>query len=507
MARVPMRLPRTAQAFARTRPHTRSVLRRFHGWMDEHGVTLETLTADDMDRFLERPFRKRLRTTTRRLYRQVIVRYLLWLHGKGRVAFDPHALDIRPTQVPNLARRFLATSSACASVRQQLVIRLFHGWLRRHDLELLKLTPAHVHTFLERPWRVTVSRYVRDNYRRELLKYLGWLYDRGELSFNPDCLRPHPKWLPALAKEFIASLQPTHRPGTCRCYQTSLRKFHGWLRTHRVSLQALRRDDMSRWLRSLSDRGLHPATRLGILNEVRVYLRWLHERGAIHADPDDLIRRTDRPKLPSYLPRPLPPDADIALQDRLATSDNVYQLGLLLMRRTGLRVGELMGLELDCVRTDHSRHRFLKVPLGKLHNERLVPLDERTHDLVRGLRRRGRKRRCWLLETPSGAKTTYHYYRRTLRIACAGLDTAGPVMTHRLRHTYATSLLNGGMSLLGVMKLLGHRDYRMTLRYTAITQETVGREYFEALAQVESRYGPAVRASTPTESDPARSCR
>jgi site-specific recombinase XerD len=38
----------------------------------------------------------------------------------------------------------------------------------------------------------------------------------------------------------------------------------------------------------------------------------------------------------------------------------------------------------------------------------------------------------------------------------------------RLRHTFASSLMNGGMSLLGIMKLLGHRDQRMTLRYTAI---------------------------------------
>jgi hypothetical protein len=55
--------------------------------------------------------------------------------------------------------------------------------------------------------------------------------------------------------------------------------------------------------------------------------------------------------------------------------------------------------------------------------------------------------------------------------------------------------MNGGMSLLGIMKLLGHRDQRMTLRYTQIADETVGREYFEALARITERYqlqpGPA----------------
>jgi len=48
--------------------------------------------------------------------------------------------------------------------------------------------------------------------------------------------------------------------------------------------------------------------------------------------------------------------------------------------------------------------------------------------------------------------------------------------------------MNGGMSLMGIMKLLGHHDYRMTLRYTSIADETVGREYFEALSRIAERY-------------------
>jgi len=415
-----------------------------------------------------------------------------------------NSIPLPPTQLPLVARRFLVTLGDPVPIRQRPVLRLFHGWLQRHNLELRQVTPAHVRRFLERPWRTTVSQHTRKMYRCCLLRYLCWIHDRQRLSFDPECLRPHPKRLPAVADEFITTLRPTLRPGTCGCYVSSLRKFHGWLRAQGIPLRKLRRRHMSGWFGSLCDRGLHPATRLTVLTLVRVYLRWLREHGVIRSNADDLIRQTDRPKLPSYLPRPLPPDADVALQERLAASDDLYQQGLLLMRRTGIRVGELMALELDCVRTDHVGHSFLKVPLGKLLNERLVPLDGRTAALVQRLRRRGRRRRSWLLETAAGAKTRYDHYRAALRAACVGLDTAGPAMTHRLRHTFATSLLNAGMSLLGIMKLLGHRDYRMTLRYTAITQQTVGREYFEALSHVQSRYGPAVCASGHSEPDPTK---
>jgi len=51
-----------------------------------------------------------------------------------------------------------------------------------------------------------------------------------------------------------------------------------------------------------------------------------------------------------------------------------------------------------------------------------------------------------------------------------------------------TSMLNGGMSLVGLMKILGHHDHRMTLRYSAITTETVKDEYESALKKLANRY-------------------
>ena len=83
-----------------------------------------------------------------------------------------------------------------------------------------------------------------------------------------------------------------------------------------------------------------------------------------------------------------------------------------------------------------------------------------------------------------------NYYRLQQALRAHSHDLPDPVRitSHRLRHTYATEMLSAGMSLLGVMRLLGHRDYRMTLRYTAITPETVGDEYNKALAQLATKY-------------------
>ncbi len=122
-------------------------------------------------------------------------------------------------------------------------------------------------------------------------------------------------------------------------------------------------------------------------------------------------------------------------------------------------IGELRHLEKNCVREDHSGNRFLKVPMGKMNNERLVPLDPETLAAVTELQRQGREGSPWLIEgareRPVGAQT----YQDTLVKLAGDISLALPdkLTTHRLRHTFATALMNGGMSLTGVMKLLGHR--------------------------------------------------
>ncbi len=353
-------------------------------------------------------------------------------------------------------------------------------------LTLSRLAIADVQRFLDRP---TLARTTRYSYRSELLPYLHWLYAHRSIDFLPDQLRLlHPIRLPKLASDFLSTLEPTLRPKTCCAYRGALAQFHGWLDKEGLDLHKLTRPAMSRWCHRLLEDGLHPSTRTGRLFDVRTYLCWLAEQGVLSADPDDLIRRSDFPKLPSYLPRPLPPDVDRELQRRLAASEDLYHRGLLLMRNAGIRVGELIALERDCIRIDSDGRPFLKVPLGKLHNERLVPLDAATHDLVLSLQHRVPTARSWLLEDPPGHRTRYRPYRLALCRAGEGLHLSEPLTTHRLRHTYATSLLAGGMSLVGVMKLLGHRDFRMTLRYTAITDETIVREYDAALQHIEKRY-------------------
>lgn len=377
--------------------------------------------------------------------------------------------------------------------------------MRYNHIGIKQFSPDDIHRFLGRFELAKCTRSTRQNHRRALFHYLEWLHEQGLLPWDPDPYRLHPKKLPAHGEDFLADLTTTLEPSSCTNYRSSLRKLARWLHSVDLEITTLTRPQVCLWLKHLAEQDLHAATRRTIIVNIRSFFHWLAERTLLEADPDDLLRSSDLPKLPKYLPRPLPVDIDVELQRRLAASSNPSHLALLLMRQTGLRIGELIRLEYQCVHADPAGHRALKVPLGKLKTERLVPITDEINELIQRLQRKRRRPRRWLLHRTKRHEAVYAELAAALRTVSTGLEDSVPITSHRLRHTYATSLLAGGMSLLGIMKLLGHRDERMTLRYTAITLTDVRREYHQAIDRIRTRYSliePDAPPSTSSEQRP-----
>ena len=199
---------------------------------------------------------------------------------------------------------------------------------------------------------------------------------------------------------------------------------------------------------------------------VRNFLTDITAWGWDDAPSRQLMFPADIPKLPRVLPRYLPVDADRRLAEALRESP--YELAaaaLLLQRACGLRIGELLDLELDCVHEVPGSGAWLKVPLGKLDSERMVPLDEETLaliDQITQLRSAGRPLRHPRYGRPAQFLFTHHGRRLSQNALREELDRAataarlGHVTPHQLRHTYATAMVNAGVSLQALMALLGH---------------------------------------------------
>ncbi len=225
---------------------------------------------------------------------------------------------------------------------------------------------------------------------------------------------------------------------------------------------------------------------------------WAERPSACLLHPGD-IPRLDRP-----LPRALAPDHDRDLMAAVAElADPFARHGLTILRGTGLRLGELLDLELDCLLDFASHGSWLKVPLGKLATERTVPLDEVTLAALDGwIAQRGHQRALPhprhgqptdFLFVECGRRPSAYRLRQGLTDAAvaAGLQgrdgAALHVTPHQLRHTYGTSLINGGMSLQALMSLLGHVTAEMTLRYASLASPTVRAAYDQAMNRARSR--------------------
>jgi site-specific recombinase XerD len=303
--------------------------------------------------------------------------------------------------------------------------------------------------------------------------------------------------LEQLFEQQIRNLALTRRSGTMNGYTATAHRFLTFLRASAPQLQyaaELRRDPhLLGWFRSLAEQQppLSPKSRWSYLLLLRRLLDEVAAAG--HPVADQLIRREDFPPLPVYLPRALSVDDDRRLQEQLRRTDGWEASALLLLRLTGMRIGECMDLAADCLRQIGPDAWGVHVPLGKLHSERLVPADEEIRAAVARIQAlksaaAGPREAELLLPRPGARGTLYTRLRAALDQAAQRAGCSAPITPHPLRHTFATEMVRLGLSLPALMKLLGHRDIRMTLRYVQITQVDLQREYFAARSKATERY-------------------
>jgi hypothetical protein len=204
------------------------------------------------------------------------------------------------------------------------------------------------------------------------------------------------------------------------------------------------------------------------------------------------------PMFPGDLPRqdhPLPKALDDAAAARLlraAQADPrlLVRVTVEVLLRTGLRVGEFTALRSDAV-LQIGTGPWLHVPVGKLREDRYLPLHPQLVELIDTYRRAHvPPGHPLLLPRENGRPADRHSVTRILNnvAAAAGL---GHVHPHILRHTLATQAINRGMSIEAIAAMLGHKSLDMTLVYAKIANRTVADEYFAVTEKVDALYEQA----------------
>lgn len=244
------------------------------------------------------------------------------------------------------------------------------------------------------------------------------------------------------------------------------------------------------WLAAQPGRGARPAvnTIRQRLSTLRMFFERIIEWGWDDAPTRQPIFAGDIPKRDDVLPKFLD-DPTFAAFLRAARNEPrpLTRLVVELLARTGMRVGELCALETDAVVVIGSAH-WLRIPVGKLHNDRYIPLHPHLVELLTEWHANTAPNELGLLlVNEQGRPVNRHVVTRMLNgiTKRAGLPHVHP---HQLRHTLATQAINRGMSLEAIAALLGHRSLDMTMTYARIADRTVADEYFAVSERVEALY-------------------
>lgn len=385
----------------------------------------------------------------------------------------------------------------------------FHRYILQFKLLMENLDGTNEADFDEDLARHNLSRATRKAHTSHVNLYLRWLERNGFLragvadkvfpTYNRKPIKAKTIELPELAKNFLEVMSATYRPATIQAYRSCLRAFYHLHASTKRKPYDINRTDVEKFMIYLYKKEMKVNNRGTRLLSLRKYLDWLKDHKKLSVDVDELVKIEDLPRREHSLPKPFAPEVDLEIQKRLEEMGDIDALGILFMRKCGLRIGELRNLTVQSVQQDLNQNYFLNVPMGKLKTERVVPLDPKAVEIFYRIKAFHEKRKPlsngrvpYLVSHERGdRRRTRTHLADVLHGACKGLKIPGNTNLHRLRHTFATSLLSAGLPLQCLKELLGHTDIKMTLIYAAVTQETLRRDYFDALTKIQSRYETA----------------
>jgi site-specific recombinase XerD len=298
-------------------------------------------------------------------------------------------------------------------------------------------------------------------------------------------------------RRYLQQLTVILRPGSVSNADQALRSLAAFLTDQAPDIRFLadiRRhhiEDYRTWLAARPGQRttrLTPASLAHRLGTLRMFFVRISDWDWPEAPPRMPIIPADLPRQDHPLPKALDDPATAKLL-RAAQADPrmLTRVVVEVLLRTGLRVGEFTALRADAVVLIGAAH-WLHVPVGKLHDDRYLPLHPHLITLIGDYRTRHvTPDNPLLLPRESGTALDRHTVTRLINKAgnAAGLPHIHP---HQLRHTLATQAINRGMTLEAIAALLGHRSLDMTLRYAKIANRTVADEYFAVTEKVESLY-------------------
>ena len=276
-------------------------------------------------------------------------------------------------------------------------------------------------------------------------------------------------------------LEKGYSANTLDAYLRDVDKLLRYLALEQVDVLDVKLEDLEHFAAFISDLGIGPRSLARILSGVRQFYRFLVVDGYLEVDPTELL---ESPKQPDHLPEVLSTaEVDLLEQaiDLTKWEGHRNRAIIEVLFSCGLRVSELTNLKLSNLYVDE---QYIRV-MGKGPKERLVPISPRALDELN----------YWFADRnemkikPGEEDYVFlnrrgHHLTRTMILIMikryaleAGIKKT--ISPHTLRHSFATSLLEGGADLRAIQAMLGHESIGTTEIYTHIDTSTLRQEILE----------------------------
>ena len=276
-------------------------------------------------------------------------------------------------------------------------------------------------------------------------------------------------------------LEKGYSVNTLDAYMRDVDKLFRYLAVEQVDVLDVKLEDLEHFAAFISDLGIGPRSLARILSGVRQFYRFLVIDGYLEVDPTELL---ESPKQPNHLPEVLS-TAEVDLLEQaidLSKWEGHRNRAIIeVLFSCGLRVSELTNLKLSNL---YIEEQYIRV-MGKGSKERLVPISPRALDELnywfadRNVMKIKPGEEDYVFLNRRGQHLTRTMILIMIKRYAVEAGIKKTISPHTLRHSFATSLLEGGADLRAIQAMLGHESIGTTEIYTHIDTSTLRQEILE----------------------------
>ena len=276
-------------------------------------------------------------------------------------------------------------------------------------------------------------------------------------------------------------LEKGYSANTLDAYMRDVDKLFRYLAVEQVDVLDVKLEDLEHFAAFISDLGIGPRSLARILSGVRQFYRFLVIDGYLEVDPTELL---ESPKQPDHLPEVLS-TAEVDLLEQaidLSKWEGHRNHAIIeVLFSCGLRVSELTNLKLSNL---YIEEQYIRV-MGKGSKERLVPISPRALDELnywfadRNVMKIKPGEEDYVFLNRRGQHLTRTMILIMIKRYAVEAGIKKTISPHILRHSFATSLLEGGADLRAIQAMLGHESIGTTEIYTHIDTSTLRQEILE----------------------------